>query len=122
LFEGNTEKLQKIVGTLNETNLTNDLKFTEGKTYSWLIIADNKVNFVISSTATFNFTTTTTTTTTLPTYNISGVVKDDKDNNLNGATIKIEELNKQTTSNSDGQFSFTDILTGTYNIVVSLNG
>ncbi len=54
------------------------------------------------------------------TLTVTGTVKDFHDGtNIQDATIYIEQINKHTTSNSNGVFTFTDLCKGEYTITVS---
>ena len=56
------------------------------------------------------------------TYNISGIVTDDKDAPIPGATIFIADSRKVTASDKDGRFTLTQVLPGNYNLVVKMIG
>ncbi|HEY9188231.1 MAG TPA: DUF2012 domain-containing protein [Ignavibacteria bacterium] len=56
----------------------------------------------------------------LPTYNISGYVKDSYNNPIQNATINLEGLlQKSTSTDENGYYFFTDIISGDYQISIS---
>ncbi|MGY3213418.1 carboxypeptidase-like regulatory domain-containing protein [Mucilaginibacter sp. HD30] len=56
------------------------------------------------------------------TYNITGIVTDDKDAPIPGATIFIADSRKVTGSDKDGRFVFSQVQPGNYNLVVKMIG
>lgn len=56
------------------------------------------------------------------TYTISGVVTDDKDVPIPGATIFIGDSRKVTASDNEGRFILTQVRPGNYNLVVKMIG
>jgi hypothetical protein len=56
------------------------------------------------------------------TYTITGIVTDDKDVPIPGATIFIGDSRKVTASNSEGQFTLSQVQPGNYNLVVKMMG
>jgi len=56
------------------------------------------------------------------TYTISGIVTDDKDEPIPGATVFIADSRKVTASDKDGRFTLTQVQPGNYNLVVKMIG
>lgn len=56
------------------------------------------------------------------TYTITGIVTDDKDQPIPGATIFIGDSRKVTASDKDGHFTLTQVQPGNYNVVVKMIG
>ncbi|MFD0748613.1 carboxypeptidase-like regulatory domain-containing protein [Mucilaginibacter calamicampi] len=56
------------------------------------------------------------------TYTITGIVTDDKDAPIPGATVFIGDSRKVTASDSEGRFTFTQMRPGNYNVVVKMIG
>jgi len=55
-------------------------------------------------------------------YTISGIVTDDKDQPIPGATVFIADSRKVTASDKDGRFTFTQMQPGSYKVVVRMIG
>jgi hypothetical protein len=56
------------------------------------------------------------------TYNITGIVTDDKDVPIPGATIFIGDSRKVTASDGEGRFTLSQVQPGNYNLVVKMMG
>jgi hypothetical protein len=56
------------------------------------------------------------------TYTITGIVTDDKDVPIPGATIFIGDSRKVTASDSEGRFTLSQVQPGNYNLVVKMMG
>jgi len=55
-------------------------------------------------------------------YTISGIITDDKDVPIPGATIFIADSRKVAASDKDGRFTLTQVQSGNYNLVVKMIG
>jgi len=58
----------------------------------------------------------------IPTYTVSGTVKDAEGSVLEGVTVTIEETGQSATTGSDGAYAIYDVKKGTYNITASKEG
>ncbi|WP_157799174.1 carboxypeptidase-like regulatory domain-containing protein [Mucilaginibacter auburnensis] len=56
------------------------------------------------------------------TYNITGIVTDEKDVPIPGATVFLADSRKATVSDADGRFTLQQVQPGKYNIVVKMIG
>nr|WP_294789893.1 carboxypeptidase-like regulatory domain-containing protein [uncultured Mucilaginibacter sp.] len=56
------------------------------------------------------------------TYNITGVITDEKDAPIPGATVFIGDSQKATATDSDGKFTLRQVRSGKYNLVVKMIG
>jgi len=58
----------------------------------------------------------------IPTYTVSGTVKDNEGNALEGATVTIEGTAQSAATDGDGNYSLVDLEEGTYEITASKDG
>ena len=55
-------------------------------------------------------------------YNISGIVRDNSNNPVSGATVSLQNGIVTATTNSSGQYTLTNVPTGTWNLDVTSSG